>query len=131
MAYLCDTNVLSELARPVPNEGVASWARQVRVVCLSAIVVDEICFGLSWRPNKRVHAWFDAFLDQHCEILPVTAAIARRSGVLRGRLRSRGIVRTQADMMLAATALEHDLTLVTRNVRDFEGCGVALLDPFV
>jgi predicted nucleic acid-binding protein len=131
MAYLCDTNVLSELARPTPNEGVVSWARQVRVVCLSVVVVDEICFGLSWRPNKRVQAWFDAFLDQHCEVLPITDAIARRSGVLRGRLRSRGIVRTQADMMLAATALEHDLTLVTRNVRDFEGCGVALLDPFV
>jgi predicted nucleic acid-binding protein len=130
MAYLCDTNVLSELVRPDPNEGVVSWARKVQVICLSAVVVDEICFGLSWRPNMRVQSWFDAFLDQHCEVLPITDAIARRSGLLRGRLRSRGIVRTQADMMLAATALEHDLTLVTRNMRDFEGCGVALLDPF-
>ena len=131
MRHLCDTNVLSELAHPAPNEGVLAWARQVKVVWLSAIVVDEICFGLGWRPNGRVQAWFDAFLEQHCQILPITNAIARRSGELRGRLRARGVTRTQADMMLASTALEHNLTLVTRNIRDFEGCGVALLDPFV
>lgn len=131
MAYLCDTDVLSELCRPAPNEGVVAWARRLRVVYLSAIVVDEICFGLGWHPNQRVQRWFEAFLEEHCQVLPVTEAIARRSGALRGRLRARGLARTQADMMLAATAQEHDLTLVTRNVRDFDGCGVALLDPFV
>jgi predicted nucleic acid-binding protein len=131
MAYLCDTNVLSELIRPAPNEGVMTWAQKVRVIWLSAIVVDEICFGLGWHPNQRVQDWFERFLDEHCEVLPVTEAVARRSGMLRGRLRARGITRTQADMMLAATAQEHNLTLVTRNVRDFDGCGVALLDPFI
>jgi toxin FitB len=131
MRCLCDTNVLSELARPAPNEGVLSWASQIRVIWLSVIVVDEISFGLSWRPNPRVQAWLDEFFGQHCQILPVTEPIARRSGELRGRLQGKGITRTQADMVLASTALEHNLTLVTRNVKDFEGCGVALLDPFV
>jgi len=130
MRQLCDTNLLSELARPAPNAGALRWARQVKVIGLSSIVVDEICFGLGWRPNPRIQAWLDAFLQEHCVILPVTEAIARRSGGLRGRLRASGSTRTQADMLIAATAIEHDLTLVTRNTRDFEGCGLSLLDPF-
>lgn len=130
MNHLCDTNVLSELARRTPNPGVLRWARQLKVVWLSVIVVEEIYCGLSWRPNARIRAWLDAFLEQHCQIVPITESIARRSGELRGSLRARGVSRTQADMLLAATALEHDLTLVTRNTRDFEGCGVDLLDPF-
>jgi predicted nucleic acid-binding protein len=130
MKVLCDTNVLSELARPAPDPGVLRWALGVKVIGLSAIVVDEICFGLSARPNPRIQTWFDGFLREHCVVFPVTEAIARRSGGLRGRLRAAGVTRTQADMLIASTALEHDLTLVTRNTRDFEGCGLSLLDPF-
>ena len=131
MKYLCDTNVLGELTKPDPNEGALNWAKQVKLVGISAIVVDEIAFGLSWKPNPRIQAWFDDFIMQHCQVLPVTESVARRSGQLRGRLRAQGRVRTQADMLLAATAAEYGLTLVTRNTRDFEGCGIALLNPFV
>jgi len=131
MKYLCDTNVLSELIKPHANEGVLDWARQVKLIGLSAIVVEEIAFGLSWKPNPRIQNWFGDFLEQHCHVLPVTESIAHRSGELRGRLQARGLVRTQADMLLAATAAEHGLTLVTRNTRDFEDCGIALLNPFV
>lgn len=49
---------------------------------------------------------------------------------MRGRFRSQGITRSQADILIGATAAVHQLTLVTRNIRDFEGCGILLLNPF-
>jgi predicted nucleic acid-binding protein len=63
-------------------------------------------------------------------VLPVTDAIARRGGEMRAALAARGQVRSQADMLIAATAQVHALTVVTRNVRDFDDCGIALLNPF-
>ena len=127
---LVDTNVLSELARPTPNAGVQAWAASVSSIVLSVVTVEEIFYGLSWRPNVRVSEWFHEFLATRCEVLPVTGDIAGLCGRIRGRLRARGMVRTQADMLIAATAQAHQLTLVTRNVRDFEECPVPLLNPF-
>jgi predicted nucleic acid-binding protein len=60
----------------------------------------------------------------------VSASIAQQCALLRAAFRKRGQQRTQADMLIAATALEHELGLVTRNVKDFEGCSVPLLNPF-
>lgn len=65
-----------------------------------------------------------------CRVFPITEAVARCAGTLRGQLRAAGETRTQADMLIAATAQVHQLELATRNVRDFRGCGLALLDPF-
>lgn len=130
MTYLVDTNVLSELARPGPDPGVVEWASRTQEMALSVITVDEILFGLSRRPNQRVRSWFETFLDSYCTVLAVDEQIARRSAVLRARLAASGRARTQADMMIAATAELHGLTLVTRNVRDFGGCPIAVLNPF-
>lgn len=130
MSVLVDTNVLSELSRPRPDVGVQAWSRTVTRVAVSAITVDEVVYGLAWRPNPRVEEWFDSFLASHCDVLPVTAQIARHAGHLRGTMRAHGRQRTQADMLIAATAMLHGLTLVSRNVGDFDGCGIALLNPF-
>ena len=130
MSFLVDTNVLSELARPSVNQGVVEWARDISHIVLSVITVDEVAFGLTWKPNARIEQWFETFLEEHCRVLPVTTEIALSAGRLRGHLRARGQVRTQADMMIGATALVHGLTLVTRNEADFRGCGIALLNPF-
>lgn len=126
---LLDTNVVSELCRRQPDPAVLAWAGTVREFAISAVTVDEIAFGLAWRPNPRIAAWFDGFLARH-PILPVTAPIARRSGELRGAFAGRGIVRSQADMLIAATAQVHALTVATRNGGDFAGCGVPVLNPF-
>jgi toxin FitB len=129
-SFLVDTNVLSELVRKRPDPGVLQWAQEVRRVAISSVTVEEVYFGLSWKPNPRVRLWFEEFLETYCEVLPVTAGVARRSGEIRGQLQSRGQTRSAADMIIASTAQEHSLTLVTRNVRHFEICGIALLNPF-
>lgn len=130
MANLVDTNIVAELARKCPDEGVLEWADGVTNVMLSVVTVDEVYFGLSWHPNDRVLAWFEQFLADHCEVLPITEAIAQRSGWLRGEFRQRGETRTQADMLIAGTAQVHALAVVTRNERDFRGCGIPILNPF-
>jgi predicted nucleic acid-binding protein len=126
---LVDTNVVSELCRRAPDQGVLDWATTQTRLALSVITVEEIAFGLSRRPNPVLRAWFDRLLERH-EVLPVTPAIAQRAGAMRSAFAVDGLARTQADMLIAATALVHQLPLVTRNLRDFDGCGVPLLNPF-
>jgi toxin FitB len=60
----------------------------------------------------------------------IISELAQYAGKLRGTFQTRGIVRSQADMLIAATAHIHQLTLITRNIRDFEDCGILLLNPF-
>jgi len=127
---LVDTNVLSELMRPAPHSRVVGWARQQDGFRLSVVSLEEILFGLELRPNPRVQQWFAGFVAEHCEVLKVTERIARRCAMLRGSHRAKGRQRTQADMLIAATAAEHALPLATRNVRDFEGCGIPVVNPF-
>lgn len=126
---LIDTNIISELSRRQPDPAVLAWAAGITEFRFSVVSLEEIAFGLSWRPNPKIQAWIEGFFSRHAA-LPITSDIARRAGNLRGRLAAQGRSRTQADMLIAATALAHGLTLVTRNTRDFEGCGVALLNPF-
>ncbi len=128
--YLCDTNVISELARPQPNVGVLAWAATVVSISLSVITVEEIFYGLAWKPQPRIRAWFASFLETRCSLLPVTPNIAKHGGQLRGEMQARGKARSQADMLIAATAHLHQLTLVTRNGRDFDDCAISLLNPF-
>lgn len=130
MSFVVDTNVLSELARKVPNPGVLEWARRVTRMFVSVVTIEEVYFGLSWKPNPRVLSWFEEFLEKNCESLLVTPVIAIRCGQLRGHLQAIGQSRRQADILIAATASVHALTVVTRNVADFEGCGVSTLNPF-
>jgi predicted nucleic acid-binding protein len=130
MSFVVDTNMVSELARRSPNPGVVEWARRVVNTFVSVVTIEEVQFGLSWKPNPRVLSWFEGFIENHCEVLSITPVIAIRSGQLRGQLQAMNQVRRQADMLIAATASVHALTVVTRNVSDFEGCGVSLFNPF-
>lgn len=130
MSFLVDTNVVSELVRPRPNPGVLAWAGALDVLTVSVVTIDEIFYGLALRRNAKVQRWLEQFLESKCRILEVTAAIARHAGTLRGQLAAHGRVRSQADMLIAATATQHGLTIATRNERDFEDCGVPVSNPF-
>ena len=129
MNFLLDTNIVSELTRRQPNSAVLIWAESAACHTISAITVEELWFGIARKPDARLTAWIAHYLERH-EALPLTPEIAERAGRLRGDFSLKGITRSQADMLIAASAQAHNLTLVTRNVRDFEGCGIALLDPF-
>lgn len=128
--FLYDTNIVSELVKPIPNPGVMALSQSINQVYLSVITIEEIFYGLTAKQATRTMQRIEAFLQSQAVVLPVTDEIARRAGELRGLLRTRGQTRTQADMLIAATAQLHQLTVVTRNVKDFESCGVPLLNPF-
>ena len=96
---LCDTNVISELMRPKPNSGTIDWADGEALLALSVVTVDELYFGLTWQPHVKLLSWLNRFLEERCEVLDVTPPIARAAGQLRGQLRARGMIRTQADIV--------------------------------
>ena len=131
---LVDTNVISELMYKTPNAGVLAWAQAAEAsqaqLWVSAITVHEIVYGLAKRPHPLKLAWFEHFLARY-RVIEVTETIARGAGERRGFLAACGQVRPVADMLIAATAQVHALTLVTRNVRDFEAFGIAVLNPFM
>ena len=133
MMQLADTNIVSELMRKRPDPGVLAWREMVDAmyghITMSAVTVDEIMYGLARKQDAGLQAWFDGFMSRN-QVLTVTQTIACRAGEMRAMFSLRGVVRSQADILIAATAQVHALTLVTRNVRDFDGCGIALLNPF-
>ena len=130
MTYLVDTNVISELARRAPIGKLLIWAEGVTSIAVSVITVEEIYFGLSWKPNQRISGWFEQFFSRQCTVLPVTDEIARIAGRIRGQFASKGRPRTQSDILIAATAQANKLILATRDTKDFDGCGIAVFDPF-
>ena len=131
--FLVDTDVLSLLRRPDRSPAVGRWIAQQRTTDLymSVVSVAEIERGIA-RQGPRdpafagvLAAWLDTVLSLYGErILPVDASTARRWGRLSGALGHEG-----TDLLIAATAIEHGLTVVTRNVRHFEPTGVPVLDP--
>jgi predicted nucleic acid-binding protein len=113
-----------------PNPAVKHWFSQQELIYCSVITLEEIYWGLTYKDARRQRAWFEQLIALRGEVLPITSAIAKRCGELRGQFRQQGIIRTQADLLIAATAYEHGLTVVTRNVQDFEACDIHVLNPF-
>jgi len=131
---LVDTNVLSETVRSRPSEAVLGWLAAHPSFAVSVITLDELALGIERLEGKRrarLREWLDHLRDDvDPEIIPIDAETALAAGSLRAARERRGRRVAQADMLIAATALVRGLTLATRNVEDFEGCGVALLNPF-
>lgn len=136
MSYLLDTNVLSELRRKSPDSGVVSWfsQRPPATLFLSVLTLGEIrkgIEGVSDEVRRQVLLdWLETDLPNFFtgRILAVDEPVADRWGRL---IAAAGRPLPAIDSLLAATALEHDLVLVTRNVKDFVGLPVQLFNPWV
>jgi predicted nucleic acid-binding protein len=131
VTYLLDTNVVSEVMRRSPNPGVVDWFSSLDAFSVSAVTLEELVYGLRRRDMLAKEAWLRRMLADKADIVPVTVAAAHWSGERRAMLESGGRTVTQADALIAACAWELGLILATRNVEDFQGFGVPLLDPFV
>jgi toxin FitB len=131
--FLIDTVTLSELRRRQRDPVLVAWFDRQRTtdLFLSVISIGEIECGIARQRttdpgfSDTLAAWIDRVLAFYGErVLPFELRTARRWGTL-----SAALGNDSADLMIAATALEHGLTVVTRNVTDFEPTGVAVLDP--
>jgi predicted nucleic acid-binding protein len=134
MTFLVDANVLSEPTRPEPNPKVVEWLmRHERQLAVDSIILGELFMGVlalpAGRRRARLERWFET-MAQTIECLPWDAAVSRRWARLVVGLKRRGQTMPLLDGMIAATALEHGLTLATRNVRDFRNAGLKVVDPF-
>jgi predicted nucleic acid-binding protein len=132
--FLLDTCVISETRRNKPRGAVLAWLRQTPAASLylSAISLGEIQKGIELTreldPAKAgiIEAWATRLMEFHT-LLPADAAVCRQwARLMHGKPNHH-----QIDGLIAATALVHGLTVVTRNTADFEPFGVALLNPFL
>ena len=134
MIYLVDANVLSEPTRPAPSSKVIDWlGANEQDIVVDSLILGELYIGILALPRGRkriqLEQWFDA-LVRTIDCLPWDATIARRWALLVVDLKRRGEPLPLLDGMIAATALRHDLTVATRNTRDFKRAGVKVLNPF-
>ncbi len=135
MSYLIDTNVLSELRRREPNQGVIEWFEQrpATTLYLSVLTLGEIRKGIDSLVNDdrqlKLLDWLEVELPQFFSgrILPVDVEVADRWGRLNAQM-ARPI--PAIDSLLAATAFTHGLKLVTRNVRDFNYPELDVINPW-
>ena len=139
MSWLLDTCVVSELVRPRPKASVVSWVleRDEDELFLSVITIGELEKGIARLPDspKRValEQWVrrelaDRFRDR---LLAVDSGVAARWGALVGASEVRSQPLPVIDSLIAATGLQHDLTVVTRNTDDLERCGAHCFNPWV
>lgn len=131
--YLLDTNVVSELRKRKPHGAVLAWLDSVEDANLfiSAVTIGEIQAGIEVTREQdeakaaELEAWLDVLASAY-NVLPMDAVTFREWG----RLTHRKSDTLLEDALIAATARQHKLTVVTRNVADFKALGVKVLDPF-
>lgn len=131
--YLLDTNVVSELRKLKPHGGVLAWLKELQEsqIYLSAVTIGELQAGVEGMrdrdPNRaaQIQSWID-LLDEAYQVLPMDSACFREwARLMKGK--SDDVLE---DLMIAATARIHELTVATRNERDFASVDVRIFNPF-
>lgn len=136
--FLLDTNCISEAVSTKPSPNVENWVRAVdqRLLYLSVLTLGEIRKGVAGLAQGRRRALLESWLEIDLQarfsgrILSVDTAIADRWGMLEADARRRGKPISTIDALLAATALHHNLTMVTRNLAHFTELLVPVLNPW-
>jgi toxin FitB len=137
-AFLLDTNVISELIKPKPEPKVTTWidGTDEELLFLSVLTLGEIRKGVVLLPRSARRNSLEAWLSKELpirfsnRILSVDQEVADRWGNLSGLTSARGVHVGVIDGLLAATAIQHNLTMVTRDTRDVAATGVALFNPW-
>ncbi|MBK7454305.1 MAG: type II toxin-antitoxin system VapC family toxin [Anaerolineales bacterium] len=138
MKYLLDTCIISELVAKHPNPKVVEFVDSLDSgdVYLSVITIGEIAKGVEKLPKSKrkqeLHSWLkeDLMVRFDGRIIPLDTDILMEWGILIARLESTGITLPAIDSLIAATTLTYKLTLVTRNVNDFDGADVRIINPW-
>jgi predicted nucleic acid-binding protein len=136
--FLLDTNCISELVHPKPDPRVVDWMDAVDegLLYLSVLTLGEIRKGVAGLPQGKRRAHLETWLEVELQarfsgrIVPVDAAIADRWGLLAAEAKRQRLVLPVIDGLLAATALHHNLTVVSRNTSDFNATQVQVLNPW-
>lgn len=136
MQWLLDTCVLSELTRKAPHDGVVRWLSQHGgEAAMTAVSVGELQYGIErlapGRQRNALQLWFDGLCGQYGDrILATDEHVWRTYGRLKASVETIGRPQEDLDLLVAATASVHQLTLVTRNTSHFEDSGVRMLNPW-
>ena len=136
--YLLDTNCLSEAVRLRPEPRVMRWLETAdeSLLYLSVLTLGEIRKGVAFLPQSRrrtlLESWLEAELNTRfaARILSIDAAVADRWGLLAAAAKKKGKGLSTIDGLLAATAIQHNLTIVSRNDSDFAGIPVPVFNPW-
>lgn len=138
MSFLLDTVVVSELVRKTPSVAVLKWidGQDERALYLSVLTIGELEKGIARLPasarRNRLQSWVrrDLIARFGDRLLSIDTRTAARWGAVAGESERRGRPLPVIDCLIAASALVHGLSVATRNVEDFERCGVACIDPW-
>jgi predicted nucleic acid-binding protein len=139
MKALLDTCVISELVTRQPHPNVVSFVDNLDAddIYLSVITIGEIIKGIEKLPDSRrkteLHDWLqdDLMARFHGNILPLDIGVISEWGALTARLETAGKPMPAIDSLIAATLLAHKMTLITRNVSDFEAAGIEIINPWI
>jgi hypothetical protein len=137
LSYLLDTCVLSELSKKNPAPGVLHWFESIpqEELFISVLTLGEMRYGIGKlhddRKKNDLFAWFESLREVYEEsTLDVGSEIAVRWGAEKARIEKKGKPVSVIDGLIALTVLHHDLYLVTRNVSDFSGFDIEIINPW-
>lgn len=136
MQWLLDTCVISELTRKAPNGSVVQWLKlHAGDAVLASVTIGEIQYGIerldAGRSRNALQLWFEGLCSQYARrTLAMDDAVWRTWGRLKASMETIGRPQEDLDLLIAATAAVHRLTVVTRNVRHFQDTGVKTFNPW-